>query len=124
VASYLKAHGWAAGEPAAVRVKLPKGSASGLVSGLQRVHTVPALKEMGVKFPSAMLAEGACSVVELPKPGAAPGYLVGFGNFEAITRYNRSTFYATAVLDLAEAIRSERKTLTAENDEAAAVPAS
>ena len=77
-----------------------------------------------MKFPSALLAEGACSVVELPKPGAASGYLVGFGNFEAITRYNRSTFYATAVLDLAEAIRSERKTLTAENDEAAAVPAS
>ena len=32
----------------------------------------------------------------------------GFGNFEAITRYNRSTFYASAVLDLAAAIRAGR----------------
>ena len=113
VASYLKAHGWATGEPATVRVQLPRGGESDLVSGLHRTHTVADLKKKGVQFPGAAVPEGACSVVELPKPGAASKYIVGFGNFETITRYNRSTFYATAVLDLAEAILSQRRVAVA-----------
>src|SRR5688572_20502479 len=105
VASYLRNHGWVAGEPAVVRVKLPRSGASELVSGLKRVHTVTDLRDKGVTFSESTLPEGACSVVELPNPRASSQYLVGFSNFEAITRYNRSTFYATAVLDLASAIR-------------------
>jgi membrane-bound lytic murein transglycosylase B len=123
VARYLKNHGWVAGEPAVARVKLPRGGASELVSGLQRLHTVTDLRDKGVTFSESTLPEGACSVVELPNPRASSQYLVGFSNFEAITRYNRSTFYATAVLDLASAIRSARKTLTAVNDETAGTPA-
>jgi membrane-bound lytic murein transglycosylase B len=30
--------------------------------------------------------------------------MAGFANFEVVTRYNRSTFYASAVLELADAI--------------------
>jgi membrane-bound lytic murein transglycosylase B len=124
VASYLKAHGWTAGEPATARVQLPAGSARELVSGLKRVHTVADLKKHGVKFFTKGLPEGACAVIELPKPKGASKYLVGFGNFEAITRYNRSTFYATAVLELADAMRTARKTLTAVNEEAPSAPSS
>ena len=128
VASYLEAHGWKAGEPATVPVKLPAGTAPELVSGLKRVHTVAELKNSGVKFTNVakgtQLPEEACSVVELPQPGKASKYFVGFGNFEVITRYNRSTFYATAVLELADAIRKARSTLTAENQDAAPSPAS
>jgi membrane-bound lytic murein transglycosylase B len=109
VARYLKDHGWTPGEPARSRVKLPQGREAELVSGLKFTHTVSDLKKQGVKFSSRKLPEGACSVIELPKPKAAPTYVVGFRNFEAITRYNRSTFYASAVLDLAEAIRAARK---------------
>jgi membrane-bound lytic murein transglycosylase B len=117
VAKYLKAYGWTPGEPAKVRVRLPAEGASDLVSGLERAHTVADLKEKGVRFPgnATLLPDGPCSVIELPKPGAAASHVVGFGNFEAITRYNRSTFYATAVLELADAIRSARA-LTAGNE--------
>jgi membrane-bound lytic murein transglycosylase B len=108
VARYLRNHGWTPGEPARSRVKLPAGRED-LVSGLKFTHTVADLKKKGVKFSTRQLPEGACSVIELPKPKAAPTYVVGFRNFEAITRYNRSTFYASAVLDLAEAVRSARK---------------
>jgi membrane-bound lytic murein transglycosylase B len=127
VAKYLKAYGWTHGEPAKVRVHLPAGTASDLVSGLERAHTVADLRKHGVKFTGVKLAalpEGPCSVVELPKPGKASSYVVGFGNFEAITRYNRSTFYASAVLDLAEAIRTAHGAMTAGNKEAPATPAS
>ena len=108
IASYLNAFGWTAGQPATATLQLPAARAAGLVTGLDRAHDVAELKEQGVKFSSAALPEGACSVFELPAPGKPTKYVAGFANFEAITRYNRSTFYATAVLDLAEAIRSSR----------------
>jgi membrane-bound lytic murein transglycosylase B len=117
VASYLKAYGWTVGEVPTVRVQLPAGSELDLVSGLERVHDVAFLRDKGVKFPGFALPQGTCSVVELPRPGKPSKYLAGFGNFEAITRYNRSTFYATAVLELADAIRAARtRHMTASRD--------
>jgi membrane-bound lytic murein transglycosylase B len=117
VASYLRSFGWIANEPATVPVHLPAGKQSELVSGLDRVYEVPALKQQGVRFTVARLPKGPCSVVELPAPGKPSKYVAGFGNFEAITRYNRSTFYATAVLDLADAIHSaHRQRMAARTD--------
>ncbi|WP_129780709.1 lytic murein transglycosylase B [Peristeroidobacter soli] len=113
IAAYLKSFGWADGEPALVPVHLPPHSAADLVTGLERTHEVAALREMGVRFSVKRLPEGMCSVVELPTPGKPSRYMAGFGNFEAVTRYNRSTFYATAVLDLASAIREARNQVTA-----------
>jgi peptidoglycan lytic transglycosylase B len=109
VASYLQSYGWIPNEPATVSVRLPAGKQSELVSGLERVYQVPELKQQGVRFTSARLPKGLCSVVELPAPGKPSKYVAGFSNFEAITRYNRSTFYATAVLDLADAIHAAHR---------------
>jgi membrane-bound lytic murein transglycosylase B len=109
VASYLKAYGWTADEVPVVRVQLPSGSEGDLVSGLERTREVDKLQQAGVKFATAGLPPGPCSIVELPAPGRASKYLAGFGNFEAITRYNRSTFYAAAVIELADAIHVARK---------------
>lgn len=117
IASYLSAHGWVSGEPPTVKVVLPAG-AEELVSGLQRIHTVADLQERGVKFSRSTLPTGECSLVELPAPGKPSQYFAGFANFEAITRYNRSTFYATAVLELAEAIRDARQQQMTVNAEA------
>lgn len=113
IASYLKAFGWVEGEAAVVPVKLPAGNEAELVTGLERIHETEALKEKGVRFSTKRLPEGACSVVELPTPGKPSRFVAGFGNFEAITRYNRSTFYATAVLDLGNAIHEARNQITA-----------
>jgi membrane-bound lytic murein transglycosylase B len=127
IAAYLKSFGWADGEAALVPVQLPPGSALDLVTGLERTHEVDVLKEKGVKFSSKRLPEGVCSVVELPTPGKPSKYVAGFSNFEAVTRYNRSTFYATAVLDLADAIRAARTrqmTARAETSNSLDVPAS
>jgi membrane-bound lytic murein transglycosylase B len=123
VASYLSSYGWTRNEPATVPVRLPVDKRTELVSGLERVYEVPALKQQGVRFTAARLPKGLCSVVELPVPGKPSKYVAGFGNFEAITRYNRSTFYATAVLDLADAIHSahrQRMAARAESNSASA----
>lgn len=116
IASYLKAYGWIEGEAALVPIQLPAGSEAQLVTGLDRAHEIAALKKQGVHFSIKRLPEGACSVVELPTPGKPSKFVAGFGNFEAITRYNRSTFYATAVLDLAHAILDARTHIVANLD--------
>ena len=40
--------------------------------------------------------------------GAAPSFVAGTQNFYALTRYNRSSYYAMAVLTLGEAVRRQR----------------
>jgi membrane-bound lytic murein transglycosylase B len=44
-------------------------------------------------------------VIDLTTPDAATEYRLGYANFYVITRYNRSSFYAAAVMDLAAALR-------------------
>jgi len=122
VASYLSAFGWTSGEPATVRLRLPSGNEADFVSGLERVHDVGDLQRNGVTFNTRSPPQSVCSVVEVPTPGKPSKYLAGFANFEAITRYNRSTFYAMAVLDLAEAIRAARERQVAANDRVAPAP--
>jgi len=47
------------------------------------------------------------ALVELHNGDAAPSYVAGTRNFYAITRYNWSSYYAMAVIDLGEAVARE-----------------
>jgi membrane-bound lytic murein transglycosylase B len=105
IASYIKAFGWVPGEAPTAPVRLAPGSESDLVSGLQRVHDVSEVQGKGVVFSGRDPPAGPCSIFELPTPGKSSKFVAGFTNFEVITRYNRSTFYAFAVLELADAIQ-------------------
>jgi membrane-bound lytic murein transglycosylase B len=104
IASYMKAFGWVTGEVPAAPVRLAPGSESELVSGLQRVHDVADVQIKGVVFRGSEPPPGPISIFELPTPGKPSKFVAGFNNFEVVTRYNRSTFYASAVLELADAI--------------------
>jgi membrane-bound lytic murein transglycosylase B len=108
IASYMKAYGWVAGETPTATVRLAPGSETDLVSGLQRVHDVSEVQGKGVVFSGRDPPDGPCSIFELPTPGKPSKFVAGFANFEVVTRYNRSTFYASAVLELADAIQKAR----------------
>ena len=48
------------------------------------------------------------ALVDLVTPGEETEYWLGLNNFYVITRYNRSSFYAMSVFQLAEAIKARR----------------
>ena len=53
-------------------------------------------------------ADQKLALIDLPDGDAPTVYRLGAQNFYVITRYNRSSFYASAVIDLADALRAAR----------------
>jgi membrane-bound lytic murein transglycosylase B len=107
VASFLAQHGWVAGAPVAVGAEVTGERARLLVDGgVDPVYRAAELREADVAFDEAIDADTPGVLIELESPGAAPVHIVGLQNFYVLTRYNRSSFYAAAVNELAEEIRA------------------
>jgi membrane-bound lytic murein transglycosylase B len=49
------------------------------------------------------------ALIELLNGEAPPSYVAGTENFYAITRYNWSSYYAMAVIELGQAVENEIK---------------
>ncbi|MDH4166838.1 MAG: lytic murein transglycosylase B [Gammaproteobacteria bacterium] len=107
VGNYLKVHGWRAGEPVMAAAEAGSANLAGLDDKLALTETVGSLRARGVKFETSLPANAPAMLVAL-KVAAGTEYRVGFTNFYAITRYNRSHMYASAVSDLADAIAATR----------------
>ncbi len=111
VANFLKSHGWVPGEPIAFPADIGTADpAPMLAAGIRPSLTLAQFAAAGV----AVRAEPApkpgalAALIELETPERASEYRAGLDNFYVITRYNRSSFYASAVNDLAEALRAAR----------------
>jgi membrane-bound lytic murein transglycosylase B len=107
VGNYLKVHGWRAGEPIMTAADASNANLAGLNDKLALTETVGSLRARGVRFETSLPADAPAMLVAL-KVAAGTEYRVGFTNFYAITRYNRSHMYASAVSDLADAIAATR----------------
>ncbi len=107
VGNYLKVHGWRAGEPVVVAADAAAANLAGMSDKLALTETVGSLRARGVRFETSLPASAPAMLVAL-KVLDGTEYRVGFTNFYAITRYNRSHMYASAVSDLADAIAATR----------------
>ena len=108
VANFLKQHGWQPGGETALPVRLTgeawRAYAEG---GVEPKHAVAALLRAGVELVGAEEppADARAALVALETPGRSSEYRLGLQNFYVITRYNRSSFYAAAVADLAHELK-------------------
>jgi peptidoglycan lytic transglycosylase B len=106
VANYLRTFGWKAGEPVMVRAEVTgEGYQRLLEEGIKPVHAVEDLATFGVTPAEPVPGDRTAALFRL-EGADGPEYWLGFDNFYAITRYNRSVNYATAVFQLGEQIKA------------------
>lgn len=105
VGRFLEQHGWEAGQPIAVRARTRGEPDRSLIeAGIQPTLLVADLAQHGITADASPRA--TVTLVDLVSPGRPAEYWLGHNNFYVITRYNRSSFYAMSVFQLAEAIRA------------------
>ena len=105
VAHYLAAFGWVKDMPTHYAVAVPvEASDRAFLLGpdILPSFTPAQFVERGALLPDeALRHEGLLALVELQNGEAAPSFVAGTSNFYAITRYNWSSYYAMAVIELA-----------------------
>lgn len=108
VANYLKQYGWEVGGPIVIQSSVKADHLQEILeSGIEPKHTIKQLQEVSIIPMQSFENERLAALIEL-KDNENFQYWLGFKNFYVITRYNRSSFYAMSVHQLAEAIRNAR----------------
>ena len=118
VANFLARHGWVRGEPIVFPVTVSeneneRGWEMFIGQGLEARFKLDELKAAGVKPTVAPPADMLYGLVDLQNGDEPTEYWLGARNFFAITRYNRSYFYAMSVVDLGRAVRVARDSAAA-----------
>jgi len=116
VAHYLKEHGWERGGGIYTPVNLPPAIDAAALQNMVQAGADPryradALRQAGFEFDTRINAQTLLALIDLPEQAQDAkrvDYVLGQRNFYALTRYNRSYYYAMAVADLGQAIRIER----------------
>jgi membrane-bound lytic murein transglycosylase B len=105
VGRFLEQHGWQAGQAVATLAHSDGEPEKALLeAGIRPSMRVAELAEHGIQANAAPQMNAA--LIDLVSPGKDTEYWLGFDNFYVITRYNRSSFYAMSVYQLAEEIRA------------------
>jgi membrane-bound lytic murein transglycosylase B len=111
VARFLLRHGWQRELPIVFKAEATEAIVDSLGRGIDAVVTWADALDAGVVADLPLRPDTPVLVIDLPYVDARgePGRLfrVGTVNFAAILQYNRSYFYATAVVELAESLRRE-----------------
>lgn len=110
VASFLAQHGWETGAAIAVPASIEGDPAPLVMLGIKPEKPLADLAASGVRVEEGNQA-AAAAIIDLVTPDQETEYWVGFQNFYVITRYNRSSFYAMSVFQLAETIRERKQSL-------------
>ena len=116
VASYFKAFHWQPGMPTHYPVQFDPKMLD--LDALMLPDILPTFSPASFQAKGAVLEgvalqhTGPLALIELQNGGEAPEYVAGTENFYAITRYNWSSYYAMAVIELgrevAAAVKADR----------------
>ena len=102
VANYLQGYGWIKGAPVAARAQANGAVGNAMPCTLAEWAAAGVVTEG--KYPPDMNARLLDFTV-----GEGKEYWLAFSNFDVITRYNNSDFYAMTVLQLAEELKKVRR---------------
>ncbi len=111
VAHYLAEHGWQAQWPAYFDITPPRDESA--LNKLLAPDILPSFSAADMQQLGAGLSEAAQShpgrlaLVQLQNGTELPTLIAGTANFYAITRYNQSSYYALAVIQLGDAVARE-----------------
>ena len=103
IANYFVAHGWQPGEPVVALARKDDGAETFVADGLEAKYTLAELGARGYRPAEAQGHDLKATLVTLEGNDGTEHWL-GFQNFYAITRYNRSPMYAMAVHQLSREI--------------------
>jgi membrane-bound lytic murein transglycosylase B len=107
VANFLAQHGWLAGAAIAAPAEVTGDRYQLLADGgVDPARTAAELREADVAFDDSIGDETPSVLIELESPGEPSEFVVGLQNFYVLTRYNRSSFYAAAVRELAAEVKA------------------
>ncbi|XVJ69445.1 MAG: lytic murein transglycosylase B [Rhizobacter sp.] len=122
VARYLSDFGWQRDLPTHFDVSVPvevSDRAVLLAPDILPTFAPQEFVDRGALLPAqAMQTTSKLALVELQNGEAAPSYVAGTTNFYAVTRYNWSSYYAMAVIDLGAAVKQARQTRSAQTQAA------
>lgn len=110
VASFLNQHGWVEGKPTHFQVSIadPAKARPIIDAGPVPSFTILALAQAGITSDDEIKPDEKLVLADLVNVDGPADHVLGTQNFYAITRYNRSYFYAMAVIDLASTLRQRK----------------
>jgi len=113
VANYFKAFNWKSGMATHYPVQFDAARLD--MDALMAPDILPTFSVNSFTAKGAVLEgtalqhPGPLALIELQNGGDAPSYVAGTENFYAITRYNWSSYYAMAVIELGQEIKAARQ---------------
>jgi membrane-bound lytic murein transglycosylase B len=128
VANYFKSYGWQSGMPTHYPVsfdadKLDKEAL--MAPDILPTFSVASFMAKGAVLEGPALEhQGPLALIELQNGDAPPQYVAGTENFYVITRYNWSSYYAMAVIELGREVKQALPAAALPPDEARTVPPS
>lgn len=113
VANYFRGHGWTPGMPTHFGVTFDVARlqlAELLATDILPTFSAASMQAQGAVLDAAGAQHtGQLALVELQNGSDAPSYVAGTSNFYAITRYNWSSYYAMAVIELGREVAAARE---------------
>ena len=112
VAHYFKAFHWQPGMPTHYPVQFDSNRLN--MDALMAPDILPSFSVSSFTAKGAVLEDlalqhrGPLALIELQNGGDTPTYVAGTENFYTITRYNWSSYYAMAVIELGQEIKAAR----------------